>query len=198
MYAIAKEEFLRGSSLPFSRGGLVNPHVRASNEGSLHVLATARCASTAGLTCLPRLFLLRHQHLLPLLEDPVNRLGGAGIQAEPAALQTAGGVELVRRRRQPGAGGTNGDADRLVGAAIGMSDEVITDDHHGFDSFEETLREDLEHVLGTLFRHFHSFTRALMRSLSSGICSRLFSIAPMILSMRAARVASRSLVARRS
>jgi hypothetical protein len=33
-----------------------------------------------------------------------------------------------------------------MGAAVGMADEVIANDHHGFDSFKETLGKDLKHV----------------------------------------------------
>jgi hypothetical protein len=49
-----------------------------------------------------------------------------------------------------------------------VADEVITDDHHGFHSFEETLREDLEHVLVRKTAHFHSCTSAFNRSFNSG------------------------------
>ena len=40
------------------------------------------------LTSLPRL-LLRLQQLLPLLEHPIDRLRGAGVQTEAAAFKTA-------------------------------------------------------------------------------------------------------------
>jgi hypothetical protein len=33
-----------------------------------------------------------------------------------------------------------------------VADEMIADEHHGFDSFKETLRKDLEHVF---FGHKH-------------------------------------------
>jgi hypothetical protein len=31
-------------------------------------------------------------------------------------------------------------------AAVGVADEMIADEHHGFDSFKETLGEDLKHI----------------------------------------------------
>ena len=43
------------------------------------------------------LFFLRLQHFLPLLEHPVDRLRGTGIQAEAAAFQATRRVELVGR-----------------------------------------------------------------------------------------------------
>ena len=76
-------------------------------------------------------------------------------------------------------------ANGLMRATVRMADQVIADDHHRFDSFEETLREDLKHVLVGETAHFHSLTRAFRRSFSSGICSRLFWIAPTIFSRRA-------------
>src|SRR5574337_50837 len=85
-----------------------------------------------------------------------------------------------------------------MSAAVGMADEMITNDQHGFDSFKETLREDLKHVLIRQAAHFHSFTSSLSRSLSSGICSRLLWIAPRIFSSRAVLNASLSCVANRS
>ena len=121
----------------------------------------------------PNLLFLRLQHLLPLLEHPVDRLRGTGIQAEAAAFQAAGGVELVGRRREPGAGRADGDTDGLMGAAVGMADEVIANDHHRFDSFKETLGKDLEHVSIGKASHFHSFTSSFKRSFNSGCCSRL-------------------------
>ena len=45
----------------------------------------------------PDLLFLRLQHLLPLLEHPVDRLRGTGIQAEAAAFQAARSIELVGR-----------------------------------------------------------------------------------------------------
>jgi hypothetical protein len=54
-----------------------------------------------------------------------------------------------------------------------MADEVIANDHHGFDSFKETLGKDLEHVSIREAAHFHSFTSSFNRSFNSGICSRL-------------------------
>lgn len=96
--------------------------------------------------CRVFLCLLRTNELVALLEDAVDRLGGAGVQTEAAAFQTAGRIELVGRRREPGAGRTDGNAHALMCAAVRMADEVVTDDHHRFHSFEETLREDLEHI----------------------------------------------------
>ena len=125
------------------------------------------------LTRLPRLFFLRLQQLLPLLEHPIDRLRGTGIQAEATAFQAAGGIEFVWRRREPGAGRTDRNTDGLMGAAVGMADEVIANDHHGFDSFKETLGKDLEHVSIWEAAHFHSFTSSFNRSFNSGICSRL-------------------------
>ena len=83
-------------------------------------------------------------------------------------------------------------------AAVGMADQVVANDHHGFDSFKETLREDLEHVLFGNAAHGHSFTSAFNRSFNSGICARLFSMAPMIFSRRACLSASLSFFASRS
>jgi hypothetical protein len=95
---------------------------------------------------LPRV-LLRLQELVSFPKDGIDRLRRAGIQTEPAAFQTAGWIESVRWSRKPGTGGADWDTDGLVSAAVGMADEVIADDHHRFDSFEEALRKDLEHIL---------------------------------------------------
>ena len=84
--------------------------------------------------------------VLALLENGVNRLRRAGIQAEAATFQTTGRIELVGRGREPGAGRADRNTDGLMSAAVGMADEVIANDHHGFDSFKETLGEDVEHV----------------------------------------------------
>jgi hypothetical protein len=55
-----------------------------------------------------------------------------------------------------------------------MANEVIANDHHGFDSFKETLRKDVEHIsIWEAVTHFHSFTRSFKRSFNSGCCSRL-------------------------
>ena len=85
------------------------------------------------------LLLLRFQQLIALLEYAVDCLRGAGVQAEAATFETARGVEFIRRCGEPGAGRTDGDADPIVGATVGMAHEVIAGDHHGFDSFKETL-----------------------------------------------------------
>jgi len=122
----------------------------------------------------PRLFFLRLQHLLPLLEHPIDRLRGTGIQTEAATFKTAGRVKLVGRSREPGAGRADWDTDGLMGAAVGMTDQVIANDHHGFDSFKETLGKDLKHVSIRKATHFHSFTSSFKRSFNSGCCSRLF------------------------
>lgn len=123
----------------------------------------------------PDLFLLRLQHLLALLEDPVDRLRGTGVQAEAATFQAAGRIELIGRGREPGAGRADGHANALVCATVRMADEVVANDHHRFDSFEETLGKDVEHVsVWEAVAHFHSFTSSFKRSFSSGICSRLF------------------------
>jgi hypothetical protein len=124
------------------------------------------------LTRLPRL-LLRLQQLSPLLEHSKNRLRRAGIQAEAAAFQASGRVKFEWRGGEPGAGRADRNTDGLMGAAIGMADEVIPNDHHGFDSFKETLGKDLEHVFLRETAHFHSLTSAFNRSFSSGCCSRL-------------------------
>lgn len=87
---------------------------------------------------LPR-FLLRPKQLIALLENTVNRLRGTGVQAEAATFEAARGVEFVGWGREPGAGRTDGNADPIVGTTVGMAHEVIAGDHHGFDSFEETL-----------------------------------------------------------
>jgi hypothetical protein len=50
-----------------------------------------------------------------------------------------------------------------------MPDEVIANDHHGLDSFKETLGKDLKHVFLGETAHFHSFTRAFSLSFNSGI-----------------------------
>ncbi len=164
---ISSEFFLFFSSL--SRGGQVDPRLRTSNEGLLR----PRVARAKGTARLPRLF-LRLQHLLPLLEYPVDRLRRTGIQAEAAAFETAGRVELIGRSREPGAGRANRNTDGLMGAAVGMADEVITNDHHRFDSFKETLGKDVEHVsVREAVTHFHSFTSSFKRSFNSGCCSRL-------------------------
>ena len=125
-----------------------------------------------GTARLPRL-LLRLQHLLPLLEHPIDRLRGTGIQAEAATLQAARGVELIWWSGKPGAGRADGNTDGLMGAAIGMADQVIANNHHRFDSFKETLGKDLEHVSIREAAHFHSFTSSFNRSFNSGCCSRL-------------------------
>ena len=122
----------------------------------------------------PDLLFLRLQQLLPLLEHGENRLGGTGIQAEAAAFQATGRVELVGRSREPGAGRADRDADCLMGAAVGMADKVIANNHHGLDSFKETLGENIEHVSVWEAAHFHSFTSSFKRSFNSGCCSRLF------------------------
>jgi len=122
----------------------------------------------------PDLLFLRLQQLLALLEHGENRLRGTGIQAEPAAFQTAGRIELVRRSREPGAGRADRNTDGLMGAAVRMADEVIANDHHGFDSFKETLGKNVEHVsIREAVTHFHSFTSSFNRSFSSGCCSKL-------------------------
>ena len=122
----------------------------------------------------PDLFLLRLQQLLPLLEHPEDRLRRTGIQAEAAAFKTAGSIELVGWCGKPSAGRTDRHADGLMRAAVRMTDEVIANDHHGFDSFKETLGKDVEHVsIGEAVTHFHSFTSSFKRSFNSGCCSRL-------------------------
>ena len=94
-------------------------------------------------------FFLRHQHLIAFAIDGINGIRRTGVQAQPARFEAAGCIELERWGGKPGAGRTYGNTDRLVRATIGMTHQVIADDHHGFDSFKKTLREDLEHV----FRH---------------------------------------------
>jgi hypothetical protein len=47
-----------------------------------------------------------------------------------------------------------------MSTTVWVADQVVADDHHGFDSFEETLREDLEHIFFREAAHFHSFTSA--------------------------------------
>src|SRR5437868_1413525 len=113
------------------------------------------------------------QHFLPLFEHPINRLRGTGIQAEATAFQATGRVELERWGGEPGAGRADWNTDCLMSAAVGMADEVIANDHHGFDSFKETLGKDLKHVSIREAAHFHSFTSSFNRSFNSGICSRL-------------------------
>jgi hypothetical protein len=137
------------------------------------ILLRPRVARAQGTTRLPR-FLLRLQHLLPLLEHPIDRLRGTGIQTEAATFKTAGRVKLVGRSREPGAGRADWNTDGLMGAAVGMTDQVIANDHHGFDSFKETLGKDLKHVSIRKATHFHSFTSSFKRSFNSGCCSRLF------------------------
>src|SRR5688572_10943429 len=124
------------------------------------------------LTRLPRLF-LRLQQLPPLFEHGENRLRGTGIQAEPTAFQATGRVEFVGRCRKPSARGADRNTDGLMRAPVGMADEVIADNHHGFDSFEETLGKDLKHISIRETAHFHSFTSSFNRSFSSGCCSKL-------------------------
>src|SRR5262249_30597313 len=141
---------------------------------------------------------LRLEQLVAFSKDAEDRMRGTGIEAQAATFQTARGVELVGWSREPGPGRTNGHADRIVRAAVRMPDKVVANDHHGFDSFKETLGEDLEHVLFGDAAHGHSFTSALSRSFNSGICSRLFSMAPRIFSRRAWRSASLSFLASRS
>jgi hypothetical protein len=121
----------------------------------------------------PDLLFLRLQQLLPLLEHGEDRLRGTGVQAEAAAFQATGRVELVGRSREPSAGRADRNADGLMRAAVGMADEVIANDHHGLDSFKETLGKDLEHVSIRKAAHFHSFTSSFNRSFSSGCCSKL-------------------------
>src|SRR6185436_2815248 len=133
---------------------------------------SGRVARAKGTARLRRL-LLRLQHLLPLLEHSVDRLRGTGVQTETATFQTAGRVELVGRSGEPGAGRADRDTDGLMGASVWMADEVVTNDHHGFDSFKETLGKDLEHVSIRKAVHFHSFTSSFSRSFNSGNCSRL-------------------------
>src|SRR5688572_28066672 len=144
------------------------------------------------------LLLLRLEQLVAFPEDSEDRVRGAGIEAQAATFQAACGVELIRGGGEPGPGRTHGHADRVMGAAVGVADQVVANDHHGFDSFKETLREDLEHVLFGDAAHGHSLTRAFNRAFNSGICSRLFSIAPMIFSRRACFSASLSCFASRS
>jgi len=161
------------------RGGVVNHHTARIDRAPPVILdlmsscVRGQRAQGIGHTA-ALLLLLRLQQLLTLLEDPEDRLRWAGIQAEPATFQATGGVELIWRCGEPGAGRADGDADGLVGATVGVADEVITHDHHGFDSFEETLREDLKHVFVRETAHGHSFTRAFSRSFNSGIWSTLF------------------------
>ena len=121
----------------------------------------------------PALLFLRLQQLLPLLKHGEDRLRGTGIQTEAAAFETAGRIELVGWCGKPGSGRADRHADGLMRAAVGMTDEVITYDHHGFDSFKETLGEDLEHILIRQTAHFHSLTSSFSRSFSSGCCSKL-------------------------
>ncbi len=102
----------------------------------------ARAREVSGLPCL----LLWFQQFITLLEDRVDGLRWAGVQAESAAFEAARWVEFVGWRGEPRAGGADRYAYGLVSAAVGMADEVITNDQHGRDSFKETLREDLEHV----------------------------------------------------
>src|SRR5215208_5557248 len=126
------------------------------------------------IRCSSRLLLLRFQQLLTFFKDSEDGLGWAGIQAKPTAFETAGGIEFIGRRREPCAGRADRYTNGLMGAAVRMPDQVIADNHHRFDSFEETLREDLKHVLVRETAHFHSFTSSFNRSFNSGICSRLF------------------------
>src|SRR5437899_702991 len=108
-----------------------------------------------GLPLLLVLFALgRLEELLAFAEDGIDGLRRAGVQAEPAGLDAAGRVELVRRRGQPGSGWAHRNADRIVGAPVGVADQVISLEHHGFDSFEQGPRKELEDVLG---RRGHAF-----------------------------------------
>ena len=145
-----------------------------------------------------QLLLLRLQQLIALLEYREDGLRRAGVEAEPTAFQAPRRVEFIGRGRKPCTRRANRHANGLVCATIRVADQVIADDHHRLDSFEETLREDLKHVLVWQAAHFHSLMSALSRSFNSGICSRLFSIAPTIFSMRADRNASLSSLTRRS
>ena len=175
------------------RGGLVGSRLRASNEGLLR----PRVARAKGTARLPRL-LLRLQHLLPLLEYPIDRMRRTGIKTEATAFQAARRIELIRGSREPGTGRADRNTDGLMGATVRMADEVIPNDHHRFDSFKETLGKDLEHVSVWEAAHFHSFTSSFNRSFNSGICSRLLWIAPRILSALADLRASLSFLTSRS
>src|SRR5436309_1047217 len=97
----------------------------------------------------------RLEELVAFAEDGVDGLRRAGVQAEPAGLDAAGRIELVGRRRQPGPGRAYRNANRVVGAPVGVADQVISLEHHGFDSFEQGPREELEDVLG---RRGHAFS----------------------------------------
>src|SRR2546426_6040394 len=96
----------------------------------------------------------RFQELLAFAEDGVDGLRRAGIQAKPAGLDAAGGIEFVRWCGEPGPGRAHRDADCIVGAPVGVTDQVISLEHHGFDSFKQGPREKLEDVLG---RRGHGF-----------------------------------------
>src|SRR2546426_2648798 len=124
-------------------------------------MATSASASPAdgvgarrAVPLLLRFALGRLQQLLAFAEDGVDGLRRAGIQAEPAGLDAAGRIELVRRRGEPGPGRVHRDADCIVGAPVGVADQVISLEHHGFDSFKQGPREKLEDVLG---RRGHGF-----------------------------------------
>src|SRR5439155_10675675 len=82
-----------------------------------------------------RFALGRLEELLALAEDGIDGLRRAGIQAEPAGLDAAGRIELVGRRGEPGSGWAYRDADCIVGAPVGVADQVISLEHHGLDCF---------------------------------------------------------------
>src|SRR5438552_19165027 len=82
----------------------------------------------------------RLEELLAFAKDGVDGLRRAGIKAEPAGLDAAGRVELVGRRGEPGPGWAYRNADRIVSAPVGVADQVISLEHHGFDSFEQGPR----------------------------------------------------------
>ena len=100
-------------------------------------------------------------------------------------------IKLIRRRRKPGACGADRHANGLVGTPVRMAHQVIANEHHRFDSFEETLREDLEHVLWGRLLTSHSLISSTSRSFNSG-GDWLLRIAPRMFSRRAVRCASLS------
>lgn len=116
-------------------------------QADVIILAVTAC-ETAKWYRDASLLLLRRDNLFPFAVYRVNGLGRAGIEAEAAAFEASRGIKLEGRGRQPRASWANRDTNGVLGATVGVTNEVISNEHHRLYTFKEALGKQFQHVHG--------------------------------------------------
>ena len=80
------------------------------------------------------------------LEDRVDGLSWASIQTQSTGLHATRRVKLERWSREPCPGRADRNTDGTMGAAIWVTNEVISGYHHGLYSFKQTLGKEFKHI----------------------------------------------------